>query len=109
LAVAEEVEVLPRGEQQGQHEKACDAHRLGEFALTGFVNFADDRIVPNVFLYCVLECLHGVLRWCTYVRSAARSLALRARGLRVISSSLGTIGFLVSTRTPASPDSSARR
>ena len=42
-------------------------------------------------------------------RSAARSLALRARGLRSSSSSPGTTGRFVSTRTIASARSSARK
>src|SRR5437867_6799183 len=110
--------MLPCGKENGQHEERRDGHRFRELALPRLVDLADDRIVPNVFLDDVLERFHtasdrtpkgSVARgqpWPT--RSAARSFALRARGLRSTSSARGTSGFFVSTFTPA-PRCSSRR
>ena len=65
-------------------------------ALAGLVDLADDRVVAHVLLDRVFEiAAHASL-------SIARSLALRARGLRATSSSPASIGRLVRMRSAAS-------
>src|SRR5215471_9133614 len=96
VAVPQQLEMLPRGEEQHQHEEAGDADRLPQLALPVLVHFADDRIVAHILLDRVLEGFHQA------VLSAARSFALRDRGLRSTSASVGTSGFFVSTCTSAS-------
>src|SRR5262245_15791799 len=59
ITVAEQLEMLPGGKQQGEHEEPGDAHRFRELALARLVDFANDRIVPNILLDRVLECFHG--------------------------------------------------
>ncbi len=78
--------------------------RLPQLALPRLVHFADDRVVANVLLDGVLERLQPWLAPAILIasRSAARSFALRARGLLRTSSSLGTTGFFVSTLSSAS-------
>src|SRR6266849_10497352 len=102
VAMAEQLEMLPRREEQDQHEERGDAGRLPELALPRPVDLADDRVVPHILLDGVLEGLHQA------ILSATRSLALRARGLRSTSSSRGTIGFFVKTCTSPSRCWSAR-
>src|SRR5262249_55763217 len=123
VPVLEQLEVLPRGEQQCQHQERRNRARLPELALPRLVDLADDQVVPNVFLDCVLErfhtfgdlescgpsglldtaglktCATNAMRGNHATRSAARNFALRARGLRSTSSSSAWIGFFVSTRT----------
>src|SRR5882672_216412 len=84
VAVTEQLEVLPGGQQQDEDQKSGDADRLPELALLGLVHFADDQVVPHVLLDGVLEGFHQP------ILSAARSFALRARGLRSTSSSFST-------------------
>src|SRR4051812_2911568 len=96
VAVAQQLEVLPGRDQEDEHEEAGDADRLPQLALPRLVDLADDRVVADVFLDGVLERFHQA------ILSAARSLALRARGLRSTSSSPAISGFLVSTCTSAS-------
>src|SRR6266508_2457270 len=97
VPVTQQLEMLPGREQEREHEKRGDAERFPELALPRFVDLADDRVVANVFLDRVLERLrHGYASL-----SAARSFALRARGLLWISSSRAMSGFFVSTLTPA--------
>src|SRR5262245_11599881 len=102
VAVPQQLEVLPRGKKEHEHEKPGDADRLPELALPVLVHLADDRVVAHILLDGVLEGFHHA------VLSAARSLALRERGLRSISASVGTSGFFVSTCTRASRCWSAR-
>ena len=107
VAVAQQLEVLPRREEQHDDQKRRHAGRLPELALPRLVDLAHDRVVADVLLDGVLERLHMALRhglkavpsrlkcvvplstvcrdrpsgW-SDMRSAARSFALRARGLR---------------------------
>src|SRR5207247_650188 len=80
-------------------EESRDAERLPQLALARLVDLAHDRVVADVLLNGVLERLHQA------ILSAARSFALRARGLRPTSSTPGTNGFFVSTFIPARPRS----
>src|SRR2546430_4010987 len=59
VAMAQQLEVLPRGEEQDDHEEAGDADRLPQLALASFVDFADDRVVANVLLHGVLKRLQA--------------------------------------------------
>ena len=59
------------------------------------IDLADDRVVADVFLDCVFEGLGRHVRSACSDRVAARSFALRARGFRSISASLGTSGRFV--------------
>src|SRR4051812_37839717 len=102
VAVPQQLEVLPRGKEQRRHEEHGNARSFPQFAQPGFVDFADHGIVADVFFDGVFERLHHV------ILSAARNFALRARGLRATSSSVGTSGFFVSTSIPAPPRSSLR-
>src|SRR5215471_17288582 len=104
VAVAQELEVLPRREEQHQHEEEPDAHRAPELPLPRLVDLADDGVVANVLLDRVLEVhsAHANL-------SIARSFALRARALRATSPSDGVSGRFVRIRSPASARSSARK
>src|SRR5688500_9584215 len=104
IAVAQQLEVLPRREQQHHDQEEPDAGRAPELPLPRRVDFADDRIVANVLLDRVFEvhCAHANL-------SIARSLALRARGLRATSMSPGVSGRRVRMRSPSPVFSSARK
>ena len=104
VAVLEQLEVLPCGEQQDRDEKHADGPGSPQLTLTGLIDLADDRVVAHVVLDEVLEVLfaHANL-------SAARSLALRARGFRVTSSGPGRRGRLVSTWSAISPPRSSSR
>src|SRR6185503_14586925 len=109
--MAQQLEMLPGGQEEDEHEEAGHADRLPQLAVTLLVHLADDRVVPDVFLDGVFEGFHGCsprVPALHAIRSAARSLALRARGLAATSSSRGTIGFLVSTCTRPSRCCSAR-
>src|SRR5262249_25035145 len=82
--------------QQNHDKQAGHGNRFPQLPMAGAVDFADDRVVPNVLLDGVLE---GFSHYAT--RSAARSLALRARGLASSSASFAITGFFVSTVTVA--------
>ena len=62
IAVAQQLEVLPRREEQHDHEESREAHRLPEVALPRLVDLAHDRVVANVLLDGVLERLHRTFR-----------------------------------------------
>ena len=104
VAVLQEFEVLPGRKEHHGDEQATDRRRPPQLALPCLVDLADDRVVAYVLLDGVLEVhrAHASL-------SIARSLALRARGLRATSSSPGPSGLRVSTRTADSPAASARK
>src|SRR4051794_866908 len=55
VAVPQQLEVLPRREQQDEDEQRGHADRLPELALPGLVHLADDRVVANVLLDGVFE------------------------------------------------------
>ena len=103
VAVSQQLEVLPgRADQQRQDDRA-DPRPAPQVAVARVVDLADDLVVPDVLADRVIEGFHHAppaAAACAR-RSAARSLALRARGLRPISSSPGTTGRFVSTRTSA--------
>ncbi len=105
VAVTQQFEMLPRREQHQEHQQRGNPSRLPQLALPRLVHFTDNRIVAHVFLDGVFESFHVLipegLMWCVgqLRRSAALSLALRARGFRCTSSSVGLIGFLVNTLT----------
>src|SRR5262249_19188400 len=103
VTVPEQGEPLPRREQNHQRQESDDDDRLQQLTLPRLIDLANDRIVADVFFHRVPEIgpAHASL-------SIARSLALRARGLRATSWSSGTTGFRVSTRTAPSPAASAR-
>src|SRR5207237_10668275 len=103
VAVAEQLEVLPRREQQHHDQEHADSHRAPQLALPRLVHFADDWIVPHVLLDRVFEIhrAHSTL-------SIARSFALRARGFRASSASAGTSGRFVRMRIASSAFSIAR-
>src|SRR5262249_9594190 len=105
IPVPQQLEVLPRREEQGNDEECGNAHRLPQLALALLIDLADDRVVADVFLDRVFE---GFRHDQAATFSAARSFALRARGFRSTSSSVGVIGFLVSTFTVPRCCSSAR-
>src|SRR5262245_51320715 len=98
VAVPEQLEVLPRREQQHRDQKAADTYRPPQLTLPVPVDLADDRVVADVLLDRVFERLRRHAS-----RSAARSLALRARGFLSISASDGITGFFVRTRMATSP------
>src|SRR5688572_3400780 len=107
VAVQHQLQRLPGGEQHDQHEHGADSGRAPQLPLPLLVDLPDDRVVANVLLDRVFEIKsapdgHASL-------SMARSFALRARGLRSISASPGTIGRLVSTWSAARPCASARK
>jgi hypothetical protein len=93
--VAQQLEVLPGRERADQHEKAGDADRLPQLALPRLVHLADDRVVADVFLDCVLEGFASVRQ---PFRGRGASRCARA-GCARTSSSRGTSGFFVSTCT----------
>src|SRR6185312_113128 len=103
VPVPEQREPLPRREQDDERKKSDDHDGLQQLTLPRFIDLPDDRVVANVFLDGVLEidCAHASL-------SIARSLALRARGLRASSRSPATTGFLVRTRSASSAVANAR-
>src|SRR5688500_3160344 len=101
VAVPDQLKRLAGGEQQHQHQHRGDAGGAPELSLPLLVNLSDDGIVPDVFLDRVFEIepttsTHASL-------SIARSLALRARGLRSSSAGSGTSGRLVSMRSARRP------
>src|SRR5436190_13078763 len=55
VAVAQQLEVLPRREQQHRDEERADARRLPHLALTVLVDLADDGVVADVLLDRVFE------------------------------------------------------
>ena len=61
VAVAQQLEVLPRREQQDEHQEGGDGSRLPQLAVLRLVDLADDRVVADVLLDCVLEWLHFLL------------------------------------------------
>src|SRR5690348_15877795 len=95
ISVAQQLEVLPRRKKQHQHEDDADQRRASHLAMTIAIDRADDRVVADVFLDCVFEGLGRHVRTACNYREAARSFALRARGFRSISASVGTCGRLV--------------
>ena len=68
--------------------------------MTLAIDLADDRVVADVFLDRVFEGLGRHVRSACSDRVAARSFALRARGFRSISASVGTCGRLVRMLIP---------
>ena len=108
VSMTQQLEVLPCGEEHDGNQKHSYASRPPQLELAILVYFADDRIVPNVLLDGAFKVSRGHEAISQSLDtqatlSAARSLALRARGLRLISSSVGRIGRFVSTRTRLSP------
>src|SRR5207248_3451390 len=85
-------------------EEDADADRAPHLEMPLAIDFADDWVVADVLLDRVLE--FGAHDPCPI--SAARSLALLARGLRSISASPGTTGRLVRIRSPKPSFWSAR-
>src|SRR5688572_2532556 len=87
VSVPHELEVLPGREEQHHHEHGADGDRSPQLTLARLVDLTDDWIVANVLLDRVLEIgrAHASL-------SIARSLALRALGLRSRSSSPASTG-----------------
>src|SRR5262245_26304823 len=104
VTVTEEFEMLPRRKQKHRDEEHADANRTPHLEVPLAIDFADDRVVTDVFLDCVFE--FAAHRACPI--STARSFALRALGLRSISASLGMSGRFVRMRSAASSAASAR-
>src|SRR5882672_7509504 len=106
VPVAEQLEVLPRGEEKHRDEEEAEPHRAPHVALPIAIDLAHDWIVPYVFPDRVFECFgRHTDPWrsaCQDTCSAARSFELRARGLRAISASVGTTGRLVRIFRPPS-------
>ena len=104
VAMTKQLEMLPRREEEHGDQKYADRHRAPHLEMPLAVDLADDRVVAYVLLDCVFEfAAHDA---CPI--SAARSLALRARGLRSISASLGTTGRFVRILSPKPSACSAR-
>src|SRR5262245_66513516 len=82
IAVLEQLEVLPRREQQYEHEEDTNQRRSPHLAMALAIDLADDRVVADVFLDRVFEGLGRHVRTACSSRIAARSFALRARGFR---------------------------
>ena len=82
IAVAQQLEVLPGREQQHEHQHDADAERLPQLALPALVDLADDLVVPDVLANGVFEGAFVHRAPSLPNSNAARSLALRARGLR---------------------------
>src|SRR4029078_1998876 len=103
IAVAQQLEVLPRGEEQHHHQEEPDPGRAPQLLLPRLVHLADDRVVANVLLDRVLEVhrAHANL-------SIARSFALRARGVRSTSASGAESGRLVTMPSCSSAFAMAR-
>src|SRR4051812_25182317 len=100
VAVPDEFDTLPDREQEGDDQEGADPDGAPHLAMTLLVHFTDNRVVADVLLDRVFEGFPGH----DYsARSATLSFALRARGLRSTSASVGTIGRLVSTFSPRSP------
>src|SRR5438552_12133154 len=103
VAVAQQLEVLPRGKEQDRDQKDPDTDRAPHLVMALAIDLADDRVVPDILLDCVFEfAVHDARPI-----SAARSLALLARGFRSISASPGTTGRLVRIRSPRTSLTSA--
>src|SRR5262249_30743605 len=111
VAVPQQLEVLPRRKQQHCDQQTADADRPPELTLPVPVDLADDWVVADVLFdrvfkgvgsNAVASGLYAVA--CRHAsRSAARNLALRARGFLSISASDGITGLFVSTRMAPSP------
>ena len=56
VAVRQQLEVLPRREQQHRDEEDADAHRAPHLAMALAIDLPDDRVVADVFLDRVFEC-----------------------------------------------------
>ena len=92
-AGVDDLEVLPRREEQHGDDEPGDAERPHELAALRPIDLADDRVVPDVLLDGVFDVdAHAIF-------STTRNFALRARGLRRISSSPGTTGRRVTSDT----------
>src|SRR5262245_10835540 len=112
VAVPQQLEVLPCGKQQNRNEQAEDAERRPQLALPLLVDLTDDLIVANVLSDFVFKgaCLIHPSSYAPPLpafqlrcdRTAARNLALRARGLAATSSSVAVTGCFVSSETTAS-------
>src|SRR4051812_47977222 len=104
VAVPQQLEVLPRREEQDRDQEGAGANRAPHLLVPFAIDLPHDRVVANVLLDGVLEFrAHDA----TPI-SAARSLALRDRGLRAISASSGTTGRFVRIRRPKLSCCSAR-
>src|SRR5262245_34652631 len=104
VAVTEELEVLPRRKEEHRNQEHADGNRAPHFQVPLPIDFTDDRVVAHVLFDRVFEFAAHSAR----PISTARSFALRARGLRSISTSVGTSGRLVRRRSPNSSAASAR-
>src|SRR6267143_2063431 len=86
VPVAQQLEVLPRREEKHRDEEEAEPHRAPHVALPIAIDLAHDWIVPYVFPDRIFERFgRHTDPWrsaCQDTRSAARSFALRARGLR---------------------------
>ena len=115
VPVAQQLEVLPGPEEHHDHQEGADADGPEHVPVALAIDLADDRVVLDVLLDGVFErlCEHATSAICRvrvrHTASAARSFALRARGLWSTSASVGTSGRLVSTRSSGEgPACSAR-
>src|SRR5262245_60113684 len=102
VSMTQQLEVLPRGEEQHDDEEHADECRAPHLAVPLAIDLADDRVVADVFLDRVFEGLRRHVRTACCSLPSARSFALRARGFRSTSASVGTTGRFV--RMPIAPD-----
>src|SRR5262245_10980953 len=102
VAVSNLLDLPPDREDEHGNEQQADEHRAPQLPMALRVDLPHDRVVADVLLDGVLECLagHDASPPRHSTRSAARSLALRARGFRSTSASAGTTGRFVSTFRP---------
>src|SRR5262249_35182516 len=103
VAVLHDAVVLPPREERHRDEQRRAQDRADELPFLLRVDFAYNGVVADVLLDCVLY-VHA-----NAVLPTARSRDLRARGFRLTSSSPGTMGFRVSSRTVASGAGSGPR
>src|SRR5207244_12267693 len=111
VPVLQKLDALPPGEQNHDHEQAADGQKPPLLAQPVLVHLAHDGVVAHVFLDRVFKGFgpSPFARVHHRTRSATRSLALRARGFRSISSGWGTTGFFVNTRMAAGSRAASAR
>src|SRR5262245_33294071 len=104
--MTQQLEMLPGREEQDDNQKHAHGDRSPHLQVALAIDFPDDRIVSDVLADCVFEfAAHDDV--CP-VCSAARSFALRARGLRSTSAWPGTTGRFVRILSPNPSFCSAR-
>src|SRR5262245_13728296 len=103
IPMSQQLEVLPRPEQQDRDQKEPDSGGSPHLPVPLAIDFTNDGVVADVLLDGVFERVPRHVCLIQRPRSATRSFALRARGFRSTSASLGTTGRFVRIVRPMSP------